>query len=114
MKKIYEVLVMFKSTATDEEIAKQIKHAEDMVKKVGGELASSKMLGRRKLSYRIGKQVEGYYQLLEFLLSTDKLDELKRQLRLDEDIVRFLVLGIDKLSSAQAESVPSAHVAAAH
>ena len=92
MNRIYEALVILKAVGTDEEIAKSVTQVEEPIKKLGGQIESSKSFGRRRLAYRIARQSEGCYHLVEFRMPPDQLGELKRLLRLNETIVRFLIL----------------------
>jgi ribosomal protein S6 len=46
--------------------------------------------GMRDLTYRIKKQRRGYYVRLEYDSTPAALKELERNLRLSEDVLRFL------------------------
>ncbi len=88
----YEALVLLKVTGTDAELAQAITQLEEPIKRLGGQIGSSANWGRRRLAYRVSRQVEGCYHLLQFSLEPSRLDELKRFFRLNEAIVRFMVL----------------------
>ena len=92
MNREYEALIILKSTGTDAEIAQAVTQVEEPIKKLGGIIGGSKLYGRRRLAYRIARQQEGYYHLFEFHIATEQVEELKRVLRLNEAIVRFLIL----------------------
>lgn len=92
MTRHYEALVILNSTGTDAELQKAAAQAEELIKKLGGSIEKSHNFGRRRLAYRIGRQQEGVYHLVSFQLPPAQLDELKRVLRLNEAIVRFLIL----------------------
>ena len=100
----YEALVLLKVIGTDAELSHAVTQVEEPIKRLGGRLDSSVSWGRRRLAYRVSRQVEGCYHLLQFSLEPRQLDELKRLFGLNETIVRFLVLN-------RAES-PAAPVAA--
>ena len=91
----YEALIILKSAGTDQELAQSAVALEEPIRKLGGQVESSQALGRRRLAFRISRQVEGYYHLLRFRAPTDRLDELKRLYRLDETIVRFMITAPD-------------------
>lgn len=103
MNRPYEALIILGAAGTDAEVARAVAQLEELMKKLGGTIASSKGLGRRRLAYRIAKQQEGYYHLLEFELPTGQVDELKRLLRLNETVVRFLILNRSDHRPARAE-----------
>jgi len=94
----YEALVIFKAVGTEQDIARLAAQLEALVKKLDGTIAASQNLGRRRLAYRIARQTEGYYHLLRFCAPTGQVAELERLLRLNEAIVRFMILGEDELT----------------
>ncbi len=91
----YEALVIVRSAGTEQEMAKAAGHLEGPIKKVGGSVTSSQNLGRRKLAFRISKQAEGVYFLLRFQAPTAELGEIKRLFRLEDSVVRFMILNAD-------------------
>lgn len=88
----YEALAILKPAGTDAEMAQSVKLLEEPIRKVGGQIDNSASWGRRRLAYRISRQNEGVYHLLQFRLVPAQLDEVKRALRLNEHIIRFLIL----------------------
>ena len=92
----YEALVIVRSAGTEQEMARAAGHLEGPIKKLGGNVTSSQNLGRRKLAFRISKQAEGVYFLLRFQAPTAELGEVKRLFRLNDSIVRFMILNADE------------------
>ena len=88
----YEALVLLKVVGTDAELSQTVTQVEEPIKRLGGQIASSVSWGRRRLAYRVLRQVEGCYHLLQFAMEPRHLDELKRLFKLNETVVRFLVL----------------------
>jgi small subunit ribosomal protein S6 len=60
-----------------------------------GEITSSEMWGQRKLAYPIKKYFEGYYILHNVQMPPSAVTEVERIMRLNEDIIRFLVIRTD-------------------
>ncbi len=50
---------------------------------------------KRRLAYAIKNHREGYYVVLRFQAPTDALAELDRALKLNDDVLRFLVIRTD-------------------
>lgn len=50
---------------------------------------------KRKLAYAIRRHREGYYAVLRFHAPPEALTELDRALKLNDDVLRFLVLRAD-------------------
>jgi len=48
--------------------------------------------GKRKLSYEIDKLQKGHYFLLNFLGGGDLVGPMERDLRIDQDVIRFLTI----------------------
>ncbi|MEW5829012.1 MAG: 30S ribosomal protein S6 [Chloroflexota bacterium] len=57
----------------------------------GGSIDKVDIWGRRKLAYSIGKQREGNYVLLHAQLDPASLNELDRNLRFHEPVIRFMI-----------------------
>ena len=96
----YEALVIFKTAGTEQDLARQAAQLEEQVKKLGGRIETTQSMGRRRLAFRISRQSEGHYYLLRFQAPTEQLGALDRLLRLNEAIVRFLILSQEDLSTS--------------
>ncbi len=110
----YEALVILKAGGTEQDVARNATHLEEPIKKVGGSVTSSQGMGRRKLAFRISRQTEGYYYLLRFQAPTEQLGELERLFRLNESVVRFMILSSDEIGPqpSNAARPASAHAGA--
>ena len=97
MQRGYEALVIFKAAITDEELSRQVGALESQITKVGGAIETSQLMGRRRLAFTIGRQHEGSYHLVRFTLPTAQVAELERIFRLNEMIVRFMILTQDEV-----------------
>ena len=97
----YEAMIILKSGGTEAEMAQAVAAAEEPIKRIG-RVINSASWGRRRLTYRIGKQAEGHYQLVEFEIAPGQLTEVKRALTLNEHIVRFMILSRDEAAQPAA------------
>lgn len=57
-----------------------------------GKILSTKSWGKRELSYLINKEKEGEYLFLELEMKPEKGGEIERKLRLEEDVLRHLLV----------------------
>ena len=94
----YEALVILRAAGTEQDVARQAARLEEPIKKLGGSIESSHNMGRRKLAFRINRTGEGYYYLLRFQAPTGQLGELDRLFRLNDAVVRFMILSEDELA----------------
>jgi small subunit ribosomal protein S6 len=64
----------------------------------GGEITKTEYWGLRNLSYRINKNRKGHYLHLNLKAPSAAIDELERQERLSDDVIRYLTVRVDELS----------------
>ena len=100
----YEAMIILKSVGGEAELAQAVSQIEEPIKRAGGRVVNSASWGRRRLTYRIGRQAEGHYQLVQFELAPGQLTEVKRALTLNEQIVRFMILSRDGAAQPAAAS----------
>lgn len=86
------------STAQVEAMAAQF---TDIIKAQGGEVSKTEQWGLRNLSYRIKKNKKGHYVLLNITASGAAIAELERNMRIHEDILRYLTVRVEKLDEGQ-------------
>jgi len=68
---------------------------DDLIKKLGGEVLVSRLWNEQKLAYPINGHSKGTYWLTYFRAGTEAIAELKHQTKLNENVLRSLVLLID-------------------
>ena len=86
----YEILVIADPRPTDEEVAALLTQLEEQIKGLGAEVGKMENWGKRRLAYDIRKQREGTYAVFEAKAEPSMVKELERQLRLNENVLRFL------------------------
>ena len=86
----YETLFVVKPTLTEEEIAAQITKVKDVLAKEGAELVGTNDMGMRKLAYPVQKNDRGYYTVLFYKAEGTIINELERNLKISEDVIKFL------------------------
>jgi small subunit ribosomal protein S6 len=92
MLNLYEAMYIADPGLSEHEVealAERLK--AEMVKK-GGEIVDLQHLGKKRLAYSIRRRRDGFYFLLCFRLARDLLSEVKAGYRLNESILRFLIL----------------------
>jgi len=90
--KHYEVLFVLKPTLTEEETAKQVEAINSVITANGGEIAAVDNIGMRDLAYEIQKNKRGYYTITYFKAPTSAIREIERNLRINENVIRFLTV----------------------
>lgn len=88
----YELLYIIKPTVEEEARAALIARFADIVKADNGEVENIDEWGMRKLAYSIDYISEGYYVLMNFKANPSLPIELERNLKISEDVMRFMVV----------------------
>jgi small subunit ribosomal protein S6 len=63
----------------------------------GGEVTKNEYWGLRNLAYRMRKNRKGHYLHLNLKADAATIDELERQERLSDDVLRYLTVKVDEL-----------------
>ncbi len=92
----YETLFVVRPTLTEEEIAATITKVKDVLAKEGAELVGTNNMGMRKLAYPVQKNERGYYTVLFYKAEGTVIDELERNLKISEDVIKFLTVKYSK------------------
>ena len=67
-----------------------------VVEETEGTVSKVEEWGLKEMTYRIQKQKRGYYVLLHHLSSARGTEELERQLKLSESIIRYMTVRVDE------------------
>lgn len=66
-----------------------------LVRQNSGEVVRNEYCGFRNLAYPIKKNQKGHYYILQLKASADCIHELENTMRLNEDIIRYLVVRVE-------------------
>ncbi len=89
----YEVTYILRPTLEETEVDERANAIAEGVKTRGGEIVGElEKLGKRRLAYEIDDVREGYYVVMKFKSEPDGAKELERLMRLNESILRALVI----------------------
>lgn len=95
MKK-YELLATIKPTLDVDESDKVIAKIEETIKGFGGAVLDIEKLGRRKLAFDVQGFRDGFMVAQRLNIPPDKIKEFKRQLKLNENVIRTMFTEIKK------------------
>lgn len=90
--KHYETMFIVKPTLQEEEIKAKIDFFKDIITKNEGVIETCLDMGMRNLAYEIKKNQRGYYFVIYFQANPSLIAELERNYRINEDILRFLIV----------------------
>jgi small subunit ribosomal protein S6 len=71
----------------------------NLVAENGGKVEKREYWGLRNLSYRMRKNRKGHYVLFNLDAPAAAVSELERNMRINEDILRYLTIRVDELEA---------------
>ncbi len=101
MTRAYELMVIVDGDTDEPKAHAFVKMVSDGIVAAGGSVhGQPDWWGKRPFAYPINKKDAGYYLVVECLAEGGALDELERQLRLADEVVRHKLI---RLPDAEAE-----------
>jgi small subunit ribosomal protein S6 len=92
----YELMVIFTPVLSEDEFKSIQKKYMDHIASGGGSVVHSNPWGLKSLAYPIQKKTTGIYWVMEYVAPTDMNEKLKIQLLRDEQVLRHIVIKLDK------------------
>lgn len=93
----YESIFIARQDATPAQVDQLATQFTDLVKAQGGKVTKTESWGLRRLAYRINKNRKGHYVLMNIDAPAPAVHELERNMRINEDVLRFLTIKVDAL-----------------
>jgi small subunit ribosomal protein S6 len=97
--KFYEVVFIVKHDVSASHVERVAQECVSVIKEGGGDVTKTEFCGLRYLAYPIRKNKRGHYVLLNVICPSDTVKELERRMRLNEDIIRSLIIRVEKLDN---------------
>ena len=94
---IYECVYIARQELTAAQAEQLSKDLTKIVSSNSGEIKRQEYWGLRNLAYKIRKNRKGHYTMFHIEAPAGTIEELERNMRLNEDILRYLTVKIDKL-----------------
>lgn len=93
----YETVFIARQDVSAKQVEDMAANFGKIVNDNGGKLKKTESWGLRNLAYRIKKNRKGHYTLLHFDAPPKAMAEMERNIRLNEDVLRFMTVRIDEL-----------------
>ncbi|TCZ63047.1 30S ribosomal protein S6 [Roseicella aquatilis] len=97
---LYESVFIARNDVTQQQVDAIADQITATLGEQGGEVKKREYWGLRGLAYRIKKNRKGHYMLLGIDASPAAMQEVERQLGLNEDVLRVLTLRIEAIDEA--------------
>ena len=86
----YELVFILNANLSEDDFTRVLGKVNDQITKLGGTITETNQWGKRRLAYPIKKQAEGNYVLEKVQIKQTALKELDANLKLSEDVLRYL------------------------
>jgi small subunit ribosomal protein S6 len=73
-----------------------VTQVQEILAKNGGRVDGLQDWGKKRLAFKINKKQEGNYYLLNFQLDSKSAKKVEQTLRLNDQIMRFLIINKDE------------------
>jgi small subunit ribosomal protein S6 len=88
-KREYETIYILRPDSTNDVIGQVNTKARGVIESGGGTIIKIDNLGKRKLAYEVQKQLKGIYLFFSYLGQAGLVEELERNLRLTDSVIRY-------------------------
>jgi small subunit ribosomal protein S6 len=88
----YEAMLIVIPELDEEQVENTISRFQTIIERTGGGVENVNHWGRRKLAYEIDHRTDGFYVVMEFKAGERTLVELKRILRVSDDVLRHMIV----------------------
>jgi small subunit ribosomal protein S6 len=95
----YESVLVFRGDLTEAQAKDKAAKFTEIIKELKGAVKSAEFWGLKNLAYMIRKNKRAHYVMLNVEIDGGAIAEFERRLRIDEDVIRFLNVRVDKLES---------------
>ncbi|MCH7555040.1 MAG: 30S ribosomal protein S6, partial [Proteobacteria bacterium] len=94
---LYESTFIIRHDMSTQQVEQLAESFSDIIKNNGGEVTKTEHWGLKTLAYRIKKNRKGHYVFFNVDAPSAAVQEHERNLRLSEDVLRYLTVRVDEL-----------------
>ena len=106
---LYESVFIARQDISSQQVEGLTERLGKIIADSGGEVAKSEYWGLRNLAYRIKKNRKGHYVLFNIDAPPAAIQEFERNMRISEDVLRYLTIRIDELEEGPSIQMQSRH-----
>jgi small subunit ribosomal protein S6 len=105
----YECVFIARQDISSSQVEGLIGQFSNIVEESGGKVANTEMWGLRNLAYRIKKNRKGHYVMLNLDAPSAAVQEMERNMRLNEDVIRYLTIRVNELEAGPSIVMQARH-----
>ncbi|MFH1564454.1 MAG: 30S ribosomal protein S6 [bacterium] len=101
MMQYYELIYIIPVKFSGKEFEKIQNKIKEVIQKEGGQIAYEENLGKKKFSYAIKRNSQGFYIINEFDIESDKIKSVNEKIKLMSEVIRHLVFKKKKITEEE-------------
>ncbi|OPB31862.1 30S ribosomal protein S6 [Bartonella sp. AR 15-3] len=102
---LYEHIFLVRQDIAPQQIDELLETYKGVIEAHGGKVGRIENWGLRSLAYRIRKNRKAYYVLINIDAPAQAIAELERQMRINEDILRYMTIHVKKHEKEQSTTL---------
>jgi small subunit ribosomal protein S6 len=93
---LYEHVFLTRQDASAQQVEELTAQFKGVIEQMGGKIAKVEQWGVKSLSYRLRKNRKAHFTMFNVDAPSAALNEIERQERLSEDVLRYLTIRVDE------------------
>jgi len=93
---LYEHVFLVRQDVSGQRVDELVEHYKGVLENGGGSVGKTENWGMKSLTYRIAKNRKAYFALMNIDAPHETVAEMERQMRYNEDIIRFMTIRVDE------------------
>ncbi|GGD85582.1 hypothetical protein GCM10011390_00180 [Aureimonas endophytica] len=98
---LYEHVFLARQDISGQQVDQLVDAFRGVIEENGGSVGKVENWGLKTLTYRIKKNRKAYYTLMNIDAPPAAVQEMERQMRFNEDILRYITIKVDALEESQ-------------
>lgn len=96
---LYEHIFMARQDVTPQQVDAMVEQYKGVIETNGGKVEKTENWGLKSLAYRIKKNRKAHFTLFNLEAPAAAVAEMERQMRINEDILRFMTVRVEELET---------------
>ena len=93
----YEHVFLTRQDVSGQRVDELVEQFKGIIETGGGSIGKTEYWGLKSLAYRINKNRKAHFSLMNLDSPHEAVAEMERQMRINEDVLRFMTVRVDEL-----------------
>ena len=93
---LYEHVFLARQDVSAQQVEELTAQLKGVIEQMGGKVTKTEQWGVKSLAYRLRKNRKAHYTLLNLDAPSAVINEIERQERLNEDVLRYITIRVDE------------------